>query len=334
MIKDNDTSSTFYLRRAQIYEAMNEHLSSKKVSFRDKIVSFLTLSLIETSLSMLDLQAKHVVALHHYIENNGGMARAFSELCPADLADDLPGILIQHLSENVPIAEISVLEESIECMTQVLRHIMNWASNIKFPEDSKVTVALKLQTGQKPLPKLRKYLAYLGNFLKREDLDSRVPQGIFHCVFGNILLHQVVYNYDGPTSLHFLEGLERCMAANNASQKCEVLFSNVFWVSGASSSTLLNSVHSRINDPVKEKDIRVLEGTYAVLRLVTLLSPPIRAKLAQNVHKCVFAATQPVKPKIMSEKFLKTIAQNIRANWNSKQTTLNQTERQKSTQDG
>lgn len=315
MVKENEAPSTFYLRRAQIYEAMNEHLSDDKIPFREKIISFLTLSLIETSLSMLDLRAKHVNALHNFIKESGGMRRALSEFCPANLADDLPGILIQHLSENVPITEISTLEESISCMTQALRDTATWASNTMFPEDSKVKVALHSQTGQKPLPRFRKYLAFLANFLKHEDLDSRVPQGIFHCVFGNILLHQVIYNFDAPTSLRFLESLEECMVANNASRQCEVLFSNIFWVRGASPSSLLNSAHSKIGQPVKEKEIRVLEGTYAMLRLVALLSPPVRAKLAQSIHKCIFTAIKPARANVMSESFLKTIAEDIRKNW-------------------
>lgn len=322
MAKENEAPPTFYLRRAQIYEAMSEHLSDHEVSFRDKIISFITLSLIETSLSMLELQARHVNALHDFIEDNGGMRRALSELCPADLADDLPGVLIQNLSENVPIAEIYTLEESITCMTTALRNTVSWASNTIFSEHSKTMVTLQSQMGRKHLPRLRKYLAFLTNCLKREDLDPRVSQGIFHCVFGNILLHQVIYDFDALTSLRFLEGLEECMAAHNAARPCEVLFSNIFWVRGAAPSSMLNSVHSKINESVKEKEIQILEGTYALLRLATLLSTPVRAKLAQSIYNCIFASIKPTRTNVMTGKFLYTIAADIRQNWGAQRAAL------------
>jgi hypothetical protein len=307
-------SSTFYLRRAQAYEAMNDHLSDENASFREKVVSFLTLSLIETSLGMLDLQAKHVDALHNFIQNNGGMSRILSELCPANLADDLPGILIQHLSENVPIVDVSVLEDTIDQFIQVLRNTREWASNITA---AAVAMARQLQPGQDAFPRLRNYLDSLVDHLNRDDLSPRVPQGIFHCIFGNLMLHQVGYNWDAPTSLRFLAGIEDCLTANTKSITCEVLFSNIFWVKGAASTSLMNSVHSKISKPVKAKEITVLEGTYASLRSVALLSPPVRAKVAQSIHACVLATIRPLQADLMKEDFLTVVAEDIRKNWSA-----------------
>lgn len=308
----DEVSPTFYLRRAQTYEAMNEELSDKNASFRQKVMSFLTLSLIETSLGQLDLQAKHVNALHKFIQDNGGMLRILSELCPANLADDLPGILIQHLSEHVPIADISVLEDTISQFIQVLRDTKEWASKIPV---TGAAIARELQTGEEDFPRLRNYLDSLVEYLNRDDLSPRVPQGIFHCMFGNLMLHQVGYDWDAPTSLGFLAGTEKCLAANKKSMQREVLFSNIFWVQGATSATLLNSVHSEISEPVKAKEISVLQGTYASLRAVALLSPRIRTRIAQSIAACILAAIRPIQDDLLKECFLQVIAEDIRKNW-------------------
>lgn len=310
----NEVSPTFYLRRAQTYEAMNEELSDRNASFRQKVMSFLTLSLIETSLGRLDLQAKHVNALDNFIKDNGGMLRILSELCPANLADDLPGILIQHLSEHVPISDMSVLEKTTSHFIQVLRDTREWASKIPI---TGIAIARELQTGEEDFPKLRNYLDSLVEYLNRDDLSPRVPQGIFHCMFGNLMLHQVGYDWDAPTSLRFLAGTEECLATNTKSIQREVLFSNIFWVQGATSITLLNSVHSKISEPVKEKEISVLQGTYASLRSVALLSPHLRTKLARSISACILASIKPIQDDLLQESFLEMIAEDIKKNWSA-----------------
>lgn len=258
-------SALAYHWRAQAYRHMSELLMSAKSPFLIRMSGLFQLALMEQVYCELPLQAKHLSALHHLIEECGGL-----EQFKAARTGSGPHLGVSFVTSfftfaEIPFTDSSTFDLALGRFSHNLRNLSALNRSLIYDESIRIN-------GNASLAKLRVYVDWLLKaYLSQPSTPYRLRAGAFGFIF-SLSMSLATYGLTGVYSFHFLIRLEQCMHASmKVLSSCPHSLCPIDSIP-CSAMWLLGYVRGCVFVALEEKEIEISQSLLDGLRLLRYMS--------------------------------------------------------------
>ena len=248
---------SFYKRRAQLYAAMRDIMSSERTAGL-VVFAMIQLILVEFVLKLPHLQVMHVNALNTLIDANGGLAKYLSKTKNGPVLE--PRFYVgMHILTEAHIADDILLRKIRAQFISNLGRIQRWSLSIRpFSHD------------------LRPLTTFLTAPINIDLLDLPFHKAVswFFCCF-NICMTIIEYGCDTERALEYLIQVQATLP-----------ISGYTCLNGGSSlAHLFADARLEMTWHSDEVEMRICEASAAAMRLFSLMSGPSKLKITQMLSK-------------------------------------------------
>lgn len=319
--QSNEYSTTFHLRRAQAYRAMNDLIANHFISFQEKMSGFIILSILELALGFPDLHFKHVQAMNRYVEEQGDVLLLWEDTFNPGITPSLPWLFGYFMYDDVLLRNEEALSRAIEGFKSCIQGVEEWTTSIKslqlwssLRNDEQERFERRTREPLQ-LPHIQVYINYILKAVFNKHQSPNVGTAPFFVFLIGLCLTQVAYNYDAEQSINFLQQTERYMSEAPTSLVGDVS-PGVCWLSSDMNPPMMWSVRHTICPMSKECEIMYGRFAFDILKIIPLLSWSGTRELAIGLSQCALSLVNSAKLKIpFGTQWAGKQAADIRSNW-------------------